>query len=159
MPVAIRLELGGDVQLHRTLERFTEAVGDMRPAWGALRDRFVALEKRQFQSEGQAASGGWSPLSPTYAAWKARNYPGKTILRRTDELFESLTEGPAIFISEPSYMVIGTDVPYAAYHQAGGPNLPQRRPVELPEAERVAWGRVMQNHIMGADIDANVGSI
>lgn len=159
MPVSIRLEVFGDVQLHRTLERFTDAVGDMRPAWSAIRDRFVAMERRQFESEGQAASGGWSPLSPRYAAWKARNYPGKTILRRTDELFESLTEGPAVYVAEPAWMILGTDVDYARHHQTGGPNLPQRRPVELPESERDAWAQIMQNHIMGADLDAGVGAI
>lgn len=159
MPVALRLELGGDVQLHRTLDRFTEAVGDMRPAWGAIRDRFVRLEQRQFASEGQTASGGWSPLSPRYAAWKAAHFPGKTILRRTDELFNSLTEGPAVFVSEGQFMVIGTDVAYAAFHQRGGPNLPRRRPLELPESERDAWAQIMQNHIMGADLDAGVGGI
>lgn len=159
MPVSLHLELGGDVQLHRTLERFTEAVGDMRPAWGAIRDRFVAMERRQFETEGAYASGGWSPLSPRYADWKAAHYPGKTILRRTDELFASLTEGPAVYVAESSFMVIGTDVEYAAFHQRGGPNLPQRRPIELPESERDAWAQIMQNHIMGAALDAGVGAL
>lgn len=150
MPVTIRLEIFGEAQFHRTLERFRSNVGDMRPAWGELRDRFLAAERRQFASEGAYGSGGWAPLSPPYAAWKAAHYPGKTILRRTDDLFTSLTEGPEIAIMEASFMVLGSSVPYGRYHQ-GGEGVPRRRPVELPESEREEWRRVMQRHILAAD--------
>lgn len=149
MAVTIRLEVYGDVQLERTLERFASAAEDMRPAWETLRQRFLEAERRQFASQGGYGSGGWPALSPAYAAWKARNYPGQTILRRDDELFESLTEGPAVAILEPSYMVLGSDVEHGGYHQRGD-GVPQRRPVELPEFERREWVKVMQRHLIEA---------
>ena len=153
MAVELRFAVFGDDQVVRTIDRVEEAAADMRPVWEVLADRFVHLERRQFATEG-TYSGGWAPLSPRYAAWKARAYPGKTILRRTDELWRSLTEGPEVRIIEPAFMVLGSAVDYGAYHQKGGPNLPQRRPVELSENERREWVRIMQRYIVTGSVGA-----
>lgn len=147
MAVRVRFSFYGEAQVDRTLERLT-AVEDMRPAWEALADRFVALEKRQFATEG-LFSGGWAPLSPRYAAWKSRHFPGKPILRRTDDLFNSLTRRPlGVERIEPDVMVIGSDVSYGKHHQTGTPRMPRRRPVELTEAERREWVRTIQKYII-----------
>lgn len=147
MAVRLRFSFYGDVQVDRTLARFEHAPEDLRPVWRVLQQRFLVAERRQFASQGAYGSGGWAPLSPVYASWKARHFPGKTILRRTDELFRSLTEGPQIAIVEPRSAIFGSAVDHGAYHQAGGPNLPQRRPVELPESERREWVKVMQKYL------------
>jgi phage gpG-like protein len=148
VPVRLHFSVWGDEQINRTLDRFVEAAEDMRPVWEVLRDRFLRLEGKQFRTEGGYASGGWPPLSPRYAAWKSRNFPGKTILRRTDELFLSLTTGPAVFVAEPRLLIMGSDVEYGGYHQRGAGVLPQRRPVELTEWERREWVRIMQRWIV-----------
>lgn len=147
MAVRLRFSFWGDVQVDRTLARFEHAPEDLRPVWRVLRERFLVAERRQFATQGAYGSGGWTPLSPVYAAWKARHFPGKTILRRTDELFLSLTQGPQISIMEPRQAIFGSSVDHGGYHQAGGPSLPQRRPVELPESERRAWVKVMQRFL------------
>lgn len=149
---SVRFSFYGDVQLERTLLRFSDAAADMRPAWERLRRRFVAGQRRQFASEGGWGSGGWDPLSPRYASWKARMYPGKPILRRTDELYNSLTQGPAVNVQEAHMAAFGSDVDYGAHHQRGGERLPQRRPVELPEQERREWMRVIQRYIVTGDV-------
>jgi Phage virion morphogenesis family len=144
----IRLEFWGDVQLDRTLADIDDRVSDMRPVWDVLADRFAALESRQFATEGAFGSGGWAALSPRYAAWKATHYPGQTILRREDDLFLSLTERPfGIEVLEPGFMIVGSDVEHGAYHQRGD-GVPQRRPVEFPETERVEWLRAIQRFLM-----------
>lgn len=146
MAVRLTFAVFGDVQVDRTLEGIEAAAADLRPAWEVLRGRFLTSERRQFASQG-GYSGGWRPLSPRYAAWKAAHFPGKTILRRTDDLYESLVDGPDIAILEPDYMILGTSVGYAAYHQHGSGALPQRRPVELPDRERAEWVKVLQSFI------------
>lgn len=146
MPVRLTFAVFGDTQIDRTLEAIDDRADDLRPAFEHLRARFLRVEQRQFASQGRY-SGGWPPLSPKYATWKARHYPGKTILRRTDELFRSLTEGPQIAVIEPGYMVLGSSVRYGEYHQAGSGRLPRRRPVELSEAERREWVKVLQSFI------------
>lgn len=151
MAVQLTFRLLGDTQLDRTLEGIEDRTGDLRPAWEALRGRFLAVERHQFESQG-GYSGGWAPLSPRYAAWKSRHYPGKTILRRTDELYHSLTAGPAIAVLEPDRMILGTDVAHAEPHQRGGRHLPRRRPVELADAERREWVKVLQSFIVTGQV-------
>lgn len=143
----MRFTFYGDVQLDRTLARF-EAVEDARPAWEVLAQRFGALERRQFATEGAYASGGWPALSPTYGAWKAKHYPGAKILHREGDLEASLTERPfGVEVIEPGFMVVGSDVAHGAYHQQGD-GVPRRRPVEFPEAERREWVKVLQELIV-----------
>lgn len=149
MAVRLTFEIFGDVQLDRTLARFEEAPQDARPLWEALADRFAAGERRQFRTEGGWASGGWPALSPAYGAWKSRHYPGARILHREGELEASLTSRPlGVEVIEPGFMVLGSGVEYGRYHQSGGGNLPQRRPVELTGNQRTEWVRLMQRFIV-----------
>lgn len=142
------LAVEGDVQIDRTLTRFADNVGDAQPVWNALADRFVKVELRQFKTEGAYGSGGWPALSPAYAAWKSRAYPGKPILERGGDLKASLTRRPlGIEVIEPGYMVLGSGVDYLRYHQRGD-GVPQRRAVELPESERRYWVGLIQRFIV-----------
>lgn len=154
MPVRLTLSFYGDKQIDRTLANLEFGGQDARPAWELIADDFLESERRQFASEGAYASDGWAPLSPAYARWKAIHYPGKTILRRTDDLFKSLTEGPAIRILEPTFMVIGSDVDYGAYHQHGTTRLPRRRPVELTENRRREWVKILQRFLITGEAGA-----
>ncbi len=149
----LTLSFYGDVQLDRTLARFGDNLGDARALWDDLTNRFVRLERRQFATEGAYASGGWPELSPRYAHWKARHYPGKPILQRGGLLHESLTERPlGVEVLEPGFMVIGSGVGYGGYHQKGGGTLPRRRPVEFPESTRRDWVRRIQRFIVTGDV-------
>lgn len=156
MAVRLSFTFYGDVQLNRTLARVTDAVHDLRPAWEVLAGRFVAMERQQFDTEGRYASAGWAPLSPRYARWKAAHYPGKTILRRTDDLYNSLTRRPlGVEVIEPQLAIFGSAVRYGEFHQRGGGRagyLPRRRPVEFPEAERREWVKVLQRYIMTGQV-------
>lgn len=149
MATNLRLEFYGEEQVNRTIARTTDRIRDARPLWEELADRFGKQEARQFRSEGRAASGGWAALSPRYAAWKARRFPGKRILERTGDLRRSLTERPfGIEVLKRRYMIVGSDVDYGEYHQKGGANLPRRRPVEFTENARRTWVKAMQRYII-----------
>jgi phage gpG-like protein len=148
VPTLLKLEFWGEAQVSRTIRRVGENVEDLRPAYDAIADLVVAENRRNFDTEGGHASGGWAPLSPKYAAWKARHYPGKPILQREGDLIDSLTRRPlGIEVIEPAFMVLGSGVPYLKYHQLGD-GLPQRRAVELPESERRHWIRLIQRFIV-----------
>ncbi|WP_053207944.1 phage virion morphogenesis protein [Jiangella muralis] len=139
----------GDVQLDRTLARVGDNVDDLTPVWYWLAESFQRAETRQFNSEGAFASGGWSPLSPRYARWKARHYPGTRVLERTGALRKSLTTRPfGVEVIENKSMAIGSDVDYGRHHQRGGAGLPQRRPVELTENMRREWMRRIQRFVI-----------
>ena len=151
MAVRFIFDFAGEAQVDRTLEGLTERALDARPAWAVIMRRLARAEGTQFRTEGAYASGGWAPLSPAYAARKARAYPGKPILERTGRLVRSLTSPTApdaIRRSEPHLMEFGTSVPYGRYHQTGTRFMPRRRPVELPETERVEVVKVLQRFIV-----------
>lgn len=151
---ALRLTLSffGETQLDRTLARFSDRARDARPAWEALADRFGALERAQFASEGRY-SGGWAPLSPRYGEWKAEHYPGLPILELSGDLKASLTSRPfGVEIIEPGFMAIGSDVDYGRWHQEGTDRMPRRRPVEFPDSERRAWIKLLQRFIVTGEV-------
>lgn len=145
----LEFDFYGDTQVSRTLEGFTDRIDDASEAFDAMGDRLAAAEEQQFASEGGYGSGGWAPLSPEYASWKARRFPGKPILERTGDLREDLTSRPfSIDVVETNMAVFGSAVEYARYHQNGTSKMPQRRPLELPDSERRAWVKVMQRWIV-----------
>lgn len=160
MAFRFTLTLEGEAQIDRTLARFHDNVTDARPLWDELAAKFARIEVRQFNSEGAYGSGGWPALSPRYAAWKARHYPGRPILERTGELRRSLTQRPfGIEELTPASMTIGSGIDYGRYHQKGGGNLPQRRPVELPEATRRSWIRLIQRFIVTGYVTTAGGNV
>jgi hypothetical protein len=147
VPTRLHISFYGDEQLDRTLEAIELRAQDASPAWQVLADRFLDIEERQFATQGAYGSGGWSPLSPKYAAWKARHYPGAPILVRTGELRDSLTNGPDIRVITRSAMAVGSGVDHGLYHQRGD-GVPQRRPIEFPEDERQHWVHTLHRFLV-----------
>ena len=112
----------------------------MRPFWKdvfapkyfALVSDLFAKAVRQRGGGGKFKSGAWAWLSPRYAAWKSEHYPGRPLLVREGTLRRSVTWsrgqlGPGgIFRSNPSFVVVGTSVPHATYHQSGTKHMPAR---------------------------------
>ena len=104
---------------------------------------------QQFESEGERGSGGWVPLSPAYAAWKAIHYPGQPMLQRTGRLIESFEGGPgAIRVVRPESLAFGSDIPYGTYHQTGTGRMPRRRIIDLTEEDRTMIMREIQRYLV-----------
>jgi phage gpG-like protein len=114
------------------LENLEEATGEMA-AWGrkpfdgkaALRIRELWRQRLEgaFESKGSSIGERWPPLSPEYAIWKGRHFPGRPLLVRTGRMKRSLTNQKSrdmIFNrSGGRQLILGTRVFYAKYHQYG----------------------------------------
>lgn len=145
------IDVAGDVQLDRGITRFGDGVSDYRPIWPLIYGEFQAEVKGQFESQGEQGGQAWAPLSDNppgrgYASWKQRHYPGQPILVRTGELKASLTDPHApgaVFEPQPKQMTMGSNVPYAIYHQKGTGKMPARPEIELTEK----WKRETMRHI------------
>ena len=85
-------------------------------------------------SLGGLPSGGWSPLSPQYAAWKLARFPGAPPLVRSGRLAASLSGGTvdSVFSVTPTKMQVGTRLEYAKFHQYGTSKMPKRKIVFEP---------------------------
>ena len=111
---------------------------------------FRRLEKRIFKKEGDPES--FKPLSPKYAAWKHKNYPGKKIMQLRGGLKASLTgkTSDTIEVIGKRRAEFGSNLPYAHRHQMGTFGMPQRKIVQLSEKTKKRWVKIVQKWIINS---------
>ena len=79
--------------------------------------------RTRFMQALDADGNSWAPLTPKYAAKKQRKYGGGGLLYASGSLFHSLQVSA---VGDDS-RAIGTDVPYAKFHQFGTVKMPKRQ--------------------------------
>lgn len=133
------------------LDRWTNRLGNMQPAFDAIADWQAQEWREQFNTQGAHLTQRWAPLSPAYREWKAIRYPGQPILVRTGRLRRSLTSRPfGIEEFRKGSVRLGTDVPYGAYHQRGTRFMPRRQlyPTTTENRRVKEVIRIMQRYIV-----------
>lgn len=143
-------EVDGIKQIDRGFERFTQDIKDLRPAFENMVRDFRQIERMQFESAGGRATG-WQPLSPRYAAYKARRYPGQPLMVATGDLRSSLTGHTSDTIEEiePLQLTLGTRDPKAIFHHRGTRRgLPKRPLIELTEPDKRRWTNYIHRHLV-----------
>jgi phage gpG-like protein len=131
------LEIAGEVAMDRGIARFADGLSDYRPLWPIIEDDYYAQEKDQFKSEGEEGGDKWSALTPEYAGWKEAHFPGKPILQRTGDLYDSLTNPNSpngVRIEERKSLTLGSRLPYAIFHQQGTAMMDARPEIQFTEA-------------------------
>jgi phage gpG-like protein len=126
----------------------------MRPAFNEVHERFLKLEKRQFDTQGAATGERWAPLAPSTRAYKAAHGLDPRILHATLRLRRSLTQSgdsDHVYHVSPDEALMASSVPYGMYHQsrAARTRLPRRPPVVIPDRDKQDWMKVLQRHIVG----------
>jgi len=154
--VTITATVLGEMQLQRALQGRIAATSDLSPAFAQIADNFVEGEEQVFAREG-AYDGAlpWASLSPAYAAWKARHYPGARILHASGRLEDAMTGGAgSIREIEPLRLLMGGHVRVGNYdlggiHQNPSPTnpLPQRKLINLGRRQRSRWVRYILDHL------------
>lgn len=148
----VTAEIQGDKQVVLAVSRVNQHVSDLSlpmkasglSLWQRFQVAFFASEIDLFASRGASGRGGtWKPLSPSYAEWKARRYPGMPILQASGAMKESLVGmGPGhIFTQGRRAMEIGT-------HEKAGWHWRTRKPIDIGDAAEkqyfghalAAWG-------------------
>lgn len=125
--IRLRGTLVNDKKFPRFVVNITERLKDWRSFWTERYIPWYQGEIQQnFETEGELTRNGWPDLTPAYAAWKARHFPGTKIMERTRRLRDSMSVGAVgpdtVLQVRPLEAVIGTRVPYAKW-------LVRRRPV------------------------------
>lgn len=118
------ITIEGAKELKHSFDYVEQRLVDFRQlgTWKAVAREFYKIIKAQFDSEGGSGrSGKWAPLTPKYAAIKAKKYPGGSILVATGALRASLTSGGpnAIYEESSQELTIGTKDQKAGFHQYG----------------------------------------
>jgi phage gpG-like protein len=159
----MHLEIGieGDAQIKRRLLRVGDRAVNARPAFEAIGEALLGISRQQFESEGRRSSGGWQPLAQSTIDRKGDS----SILFDSGALMASFSErgGDNTFWATDDFLLFGSKLEYAGFHQRGTSRMPQRRPLELAEADRVGVAKILQSHILGDGdtwaIDAALGLV
>lgn len=123
-------------------------VMDWRRPFQEMAREYAEYEERVFASEGREGLGPWRKLSPQYAAWKEKNFPGQPILTRTGRL-RAAAQTVVLLTADRLVMGPGNRVPYAAYHnrpaELGGRPFVRPSPREIRRLTEIA-----RRHIISA---------
>jgi len=142
------------------LEDLQDATGEMKK-WGerpfnggaALRIRKDWNKRigQAFETKGQSIGYKWKPLSPAYAAWKSRHFPGRPLLVLRGPMKRSLTSSSsrnAIFNRTGGrQLILGTRIKYAKFHQYGTSKMAARPMFKVDQGLVNAWAKEMAKDV------------
>jgi phage gpG-like protein len=118
------------------LHEMDAAAKDATPILREIAEGAASEMRQHFQAQQSSQGGTFKALSPGYAARKAKGYPGKTILRATDQMFSSIVAN-----SGPDFAEAGPTDEKARYHSSPEPRakMPLRDPFFVdPDSEQEA---------------------
>lgn len=125
----IQVTVTGDKEFIRKLDSFIGSGGlDLKRSLGAsglYLTRFFAGDV--FVSRGRAMGEPWPRLNERYAAWKARQWPGRPPLVRTGEMMRSFG-----FKESTRDLQLFNTADYFDYHQEGR-GVPQRMMMKIDQ--------------------------
>jgi phage gpG-like protein len=132
--MAVHLEIHSE-EVQQAMRHLSARIADLKWLWPDIAGEFYKREMALFAAEGE---GAWESLSPNYAAWKSKYYPGLPLLSLRGDLKSSLVarlSTYAIYEDEPQALTLGSSVPYALAHQYGYKprNLPARPPIIIDD--------------------------
>lgn len=134
--------------VEKALEAFESALADNRPALAEIADDFREMISEQFATEGRAGGTPWAPLA--LRTLRRRRGAGSTILYSTGALERSfldpLAAGRVEELEEQS-LTLGSNLPYARYHQTGTRRMPARPIVVLSGARSERWMEIVRRGI------------
>lgn len=137
---------------NRAFNRVESYVSDFRNMFPLIAKEFYAIEKSQFDSQGaKGSSGKWAPLSPVYAKYKAKAFPGQPTLHATRSLYDSMTSPDAldsIFRIDAREMTIGTQREGARAHQRGTSRMPARPIIAMTESDKRGIQKAIQANLV-----------
>lgn len=138
-----------DAVLGQRMAALDALLDDMTPVLERIADDAQnRVFTEQFDTEGGRAHG-WAPLSPEYAAWKARFFPGP-ILQRTGRMRDDFTGRGSDTVRRlegGDTLHVGASTPYAGAHQKGTDRLVARPPADATDEDRERWAEMVAQAI------------
>lgn len=136
----LNIDLVGMPGVQKGLASLKTSMEDLTGFWtDVFAPKYFASVQDLFKTSGTPRGEGgkfsgapWTKLTPLYAQWKYKVYPGMPILSATGRLRDSLAwsgtgiGAEGIFEATPGYVQFGTTVPYAGAHQHGTKRMPKR---------------------------------
>lgn len=146
-----KVKVGWRVDASEAIDYFTTMERRMlnfAPVFELARETLAAANAANFTAAG-LPSGGWAPLSPVTAAWKAEHGFPPNPLIRTGDLMASLStlRGSPNEIGTHS-ATFGTNVEYAKFHQYGTRRMPKRQVIFEPFGFSMLMKHAVASHVI-----------
>lgn len=128
-----------DEGLRAMFTRAEKVINDARPELEKVGDEVFLAIRRRINSQ-----AGYAPLSPRYAAQKARRFGAKPILRATDDLYGSFEKGAKDNVTRVTALEgeFGTSNPVGLFHQLGAGRLPKRLIIDMTDRDHGRFAKV-----------------
>lgn len=149
----IEADVAGDKQVSRELLRLGARSANMAPALRKVAGLVAGSSGRRFASQGP----GWAPLAQSTLTQRALEGTGSRILDRSGALKASVSgvgaPGQQLVVTD-SFLLFGTTVPYAGFHQKGAPNagIPARKIFDLNAADRTGIVKTLQRYALTGEL-------
>lgn len=138
-----------DDEAQENLDDMIDRGKDFRPVFRKIREELRSAFSANFLSNGLPV-GGWRPLDPQYASWKAVNFPGAPPMVQTGELFRNLASlrGKSSDIDKRTARFGTSGIKYASFHQYGTSKMPKREIVFVPQGAEQRWSGWAADYIV-----------
>lgn len=148
-----------DVKVEAMFDRLLSfAEGDRRKAFlGDIGEAMKTSTEERATQEIDPMGDPWVPLSPKYAAWKARKRPGVPILKFDFHMLGDMLSWQ--YSDDGSAVLIGTNAIYGSIHQNGGfvilpyggrVEIPARPFLGLSTADSVTINEIADAHLLAS---------
>jgi len=149
--VNIRIDEDGLDDAQDKLKKIKRRQRNLEPAL-----KKAGLSLRKYMAENYTTQGllvgGWAPLNPKYAAWKATHFPGAPPMVRTGALFSSVAiVGPEIDAHD-TWATYSTNVQYAKFHQYGTTKMPKREVLFAPEIWQEELASIVKKYVVNGTV-------
>lgn len=145
----VQVEVFGDKQIMKTMNDWAFRAGNAEPAYEAMHEYAMEIEKELFESGGASGEHGeWAPHADE------RRSPNE-VLRNSLDLMKSLTDKNDEnhrFVVSPVGWAMGTALPYAEKVQTGTKHMPARRIFDFTWAQRDGFVEIMSEWITRAGL-------
>ncbi|MGE0388452.1 MAG: phage virion morphogenesis protein [Gammaproteobacteria bacterium] len=144
----LRLSVQVEVQpVVDALNRLVAAGARLRPAFKEIGDYLLQSTEARFRAQRSPDGVPWAPLSPAYAARKAKAGKGSTLLVLNGYLRDQMR-----YQADDDELRFGTDRVYGATHQFGRPEarIPARPVLGLDAADETEIVAILNDHLAAA---------
>ena len=154
MAVEFSYIVENDRKVQRFLQKAAKSVDDLRDPFTRIANDFYRQNKATFSLTGAGTLEGakrWPDLKESTKKQKKRNYgTAYPILVATGRLAGSLINPghpDTVKNIKKRSLELGTNVPYAKFHQYGTRNIPMRKPVFIRTRQAARWLNIIKDYI------------
>jgi len=156
--IKVKFKIDG---LMQKINRMITLSGNLQPILMKIRGKARTTDpmtiiggiSSNFVSRGSFFQKPWPDLTNDYAKYKAKKWPGQTMLRRTNKLFRSVTIPGAdgnVEILEPTRISWGVDdssIPYAKYLMTGTSRMKRRMFLGFNPEQKRQWKKLIAGYL------------